>query len=70
MKIQEKQNFNNHQEDGCNVLGPLPHQVSIKVLNEIFNQKFGYYFPCQDGRAWVVARKIKPQKGCKGGFSL
>jgi len=69
MKIQEKQNFNNHQE-GYNVLGCLPDEVSIQVLFKIFDDKFGYFFPCQDGRALVVARKIKPQKGCKGGFSL
>jgi len=52
-------------------LGKVPaDKVSIQILNEIFCQKFGYCFPCENGEAWVVARKIKPQKECKGGFSL
>jgi hypothetical protein len=64
MKIQEKQNFNNYQK-GYNVLGPLPDEVSVQMLVEIFNDKFGYFFPCEDGKALVATRTIHQQRKSK-----
>ena len=62
MQNQEKF-YGNWNEDRCSVLGQVPaDKISIQVLNEIFRQKFGYYFPCNDGKVQVVARKIKLQR--------